>query len=34
MSDASDKAALLSLAAYWVRIAKEAERTAKEEKIG
>jgi hypothetical protein len=34
MTDPSDKAALLTLAAYWARMAEQAERKAKEEKTG
>jgi hypothetical protein len=31
MTDLNDKATLFGLAAYWARLAKEAEREAKEE---
>jgi hypothetical protein len=34
MTDVLDKATFFGLAAYWARMAKEAEREAKEEKTG
>jgi hypothetical protein len=34
MTDLNDKAALFGVAAYWKRMAEEAEREAKEEKTG